>query len=129
MTKTPKSDEATIDALINAGVELVANIPTPWGGTTTVLKKLDVVAFLTDREDWFARKNGVTKEDYLAWLEAEGLPRCGATTRNGGRCRNPVSGGTQRNLLDWLNEDAGFCTVHGGASSDEAAIKRWGRKK
>jgi hypothetical protein len=122
-------DRKTIASIFEAGIGLCGDIPAPTGNVSEWLEPDDVPDFIHDRGAWFAKKHGVTKEDYLGWLEADGLPRCGATTGKGTRCRNPVSGGSQRGLLDWLNEEAGFCTVHGGESSKEAGAKRWSRKQ
>ena len=121
-------DVRTIAAMIDAGISFVASVRSPGGQKTVLLEAKDVVPFVEDSADWFAKRNGVTKQDYLSWVACDGLPRCGATTRNGSRCKNSVSGGGQRGLLDWLNEDAGFCSVHGGKNRDDADLRRWGRK-
>ena len=121
-------DAQTVAAMIDAGIGFVAGVPSPGGQKTVSLEAEDVAPFVEDSADWFARKNGVTKRDYLSWVACDGLPRCGATTKNGSRCKNSVSGGAQRSLLDWLNEDAGFCSVHGGENRDDADLRRWGRK-
>jgi len=121
-------DVRTIAAMIDAGITFVAGVSSPGGQKTVFLEAEDVAPFVEDSADWFAKKNGVTKQDYLSWVACDGLPRCGATTKNGSRCKNSVSGGGQRSLLDWLSEDAGFCSLHGGENSHDARLRRWGRK-
>ena len=59
---------------------------------------------VADRDQGIADHLGVQKSQYLDWLETEGLPRCGATTAKGERCRDRVSGGIQRPLEEWLQE-------------------------
>lgn len=113
-----------LDNLKLSGVDFSASIPVPGGGRTVFLEPQDVIAFINDRADWFARRHGATKEDYLAWVESDGEPRCGAQTKDGKRCKNPVSGGVQREFLDWLQEESGFCTVHGGAGSERVGRGR-----
>ncbi len=121
-------DQATLDAIFDAPLEIVARLPAPWGGLSAFPQRHDIEEFLDDPEEWFARTQGVTKEDYQNWIATEGLPRCGATLKSGRRCKNPVSGGIQRDLHDWLQSDAGFCHLHGGEGSAEAKLKRFGRK-
>ena len=70
-----------------------------------------------DRDQYAADMFGVFKSQYLDWIETDGTPRCGAKTKKGRRCQNIVSGGIQMSMEDWLQEDGGFCTVHGGAPS------------
>lgn len=113
-------DRKTLDTLDAAGISLVACVEGPCGGITVELEPDDVVSFLQDRDEWFARKNGVLKSQYRDWVETYGEPRCGAKTAKGDRCKNSVSGGIQRPLEVWLQEDGGFCHVHGGLTGKEA---------
>ena len=121
-------DLQTVAAMIDAGIAFSAVVPSPGGQKTVFLEAEDVVPFVEDSADWYAKKNGVAKQDYLSWVACDGLPRCGATTKSGNQCKNSVSGGGQRSLLEWLTEDAGFCSLHGGENSDDARLRRWGRK-
>lgn len=92
-------------------------MPAPWGGFDVFLEPDDVAPFLSDRIEWFARRNGAFKHQFQDWLDTYGTPRCGATTAKGERCKNFVSGGIQRPFEIWLQEDGGFCAVHGGEGS------------
>jgi len=122
-----KFDKLTLDYIYSAPLEIVARLRAPWGGISAFPARADIEEFLNDPEDWYARSEGVSKDDYLNWIASEGLPRCGAVLRNGHSCKNPVSGGIQRGLHDWLQADAGFCRLHGGEGSEEAKLKRYGR--
>ena len=113
-------DTKTIEALVAAGIRFVADIPVPGGSDTVALKPNEIAAFINDSADWFSRRHGASKEQYLDWVLTEGEPRCSSTTLKGGRCKNGVSGGVQRSLEVWLQEDGGLCQVHGGLTSDEA---------
>lgn len=108
-------DLEALKAMRAAGVTFVARVPAPAGGQDFTLEPEDVEAFMADPAECFARKNGAFKSQYLDWVETEGTPRCGAKTARGERCRNIVSGGIQRPFDVWLQEDGGFCVVHGGA--------------
>ncbi|MFV1441511.1 MULTISPECIES: hypothetical protein [unclassified Phaeobacter] len=120
-------DKKTVEILAAAGVKFVSGVTAPGGQQTVYLEPADLPDFVSDNELWFAMKHGATKEDYLNWVHSEGTPKCGFILKNGRRCRNIVSGGIQRSFLDWLNEEAGLCTVHGGDNSEEAKEKRWKR--
>ncbi len=117
-------DKATIEKLAQAPIEFVGRIAAPGGVTTIFLKAEEPENFCKDPEGYFALQNGATKEEYLQWVEIDGEPRCGATTLKGTRCANMVSGGIQLNLDRWLQEEGGFCQVHGGVTSEEARPKR-----
>lgn len=118
MQQSPSNvDMTTIQTLASAKVELVVNYKTVWGGSTVVLEPSDVGAFLRDRDQWVADSLGVSKQQYLDWIESGGTPRCGATTKEGHRCKNYVSGGIQRDIDDWVRLEGGYCAVHGGEAS------------
>ena len=87
-----KLDKKTLLALDASGVGFMAGIPTPGGQETFPLQTNDLADYVADKELWFARKNGVSKEDYLRWLAADGTPQCGYQLKNGRRCKNTVSG-------------------------------------
>lgn len=110
-------DKDTIDAMAAARIQFIVDVPAPGGNMSLILRSEEVPRFVTDRDQGIADHLGVLKSQYLDWLDTEGLPRCGATTAKGERCRNPISGGIQRPLEVWLKEDGGFCTVHGGERS------------
>lgn len=112
-----KLDRATLEAMSAAKIDFVSGVSAPWGGITVVLGVDDIAPFLADRAEWFAKKNGAFKSQYEDWLATSGEPRCGALTTKGERCKNFVSGGIQREFEVWLQEDGGFCTVHGGDGS------------
>lgn len=107
-------DRNTLDALNAAGISLVASVEGPWGGITVDLAPGDVEPFLQDCDEWFASKNGVLKSQYRDWLTTCGEPLCGAMTAKGERCKNSVSGGIQRPLEVWLQEDGGFSMFTAG---------------
>lgn len=117
-------DKDTIAAMADAGIHFVIDVPAPPGGITLTISAAEVPRIVADRDQGAADHLGVLKSQYLDWVATDGLPRCGATTAKGARCRNSISGGAQRSLEVWLQEDGGFCTVHGGKESSDAARRR-----
>jgi len=117
-------DEATISKLAEAPIEFIGQVAAPGGGASIILKASELDAFCADPEAFFALRSGALKEEYRQWVETEGTPRCGASTTKGTRCGNIVSGGIQMSLERWLQEDGGFCTVHGGPTSAQSRHKK-----
>lgn len=120
MQQVVKINTATVDAIAAASISFTASLRAPGGCRTFFIEPKDVPAFISDPDQWAAGENGVSKEEHLEWVETDGTPRCGATTKNGRRCRNFVGGGVQRSIKDWLRLDGGYCSVHSGEGSDRA---------
>jgi len=107
-------DKQTITAMRAAGISFVTYVRAPGGSATISLEPDDVFAFVQDRDAFAAKHFGVTRQQYLDWVETDGAPRCGATTKKGTRCQNSVRGGIQRTIEEWVHLDGGYCPVHGG---------------
>ena len=110
------------------GIYFLGGIEVPGGGREFSLQPDDILEFTDDKIVWFSKSQGVAVEDYFDWIASEGTPRCGHIKEDGQRCKNHVSGGIQRELHDWLNQEAGFCVRHGGESSKVAKQSRWNHK-
>lgn len=117
-------DIATIRKLAAAPIEFVGTVAVPGGGKSISLEAEDLEAFCADPEGYFARQQGVTKDEYLQWVATDGTPRCGALNSQGAPCGNRVSGESQMGLGRWLQEEGGFCAIHGCATSAEARAKK-----
>ena len=113
-------DQATIEQMIAAGIDLVAQVDAPWGGETVDLDIEDVEPFIADRAAWYAKGFGATREQYEDWVANQGAAQCGAKTSKGSRCKNWVSGRINLPFADWLKQDGECCHLHGGLSSEEA---------
>jgi hypothetical protein len=119
-------DQKILAKIAEAGVQFTAQIPHVCGADTLFLEPEDVPAFITDKLQFAATRYGVTKEQYIDWLETFGAARCGARTARGTRCKNVVSGNMQLPIREWLRRDGGFCAVHGGESSEEGQARGFG---
>jgi len=93
-----KLDLKTMLSMRSAGISFLSHVPSPGGSTAVVLEPDDVLRFIQDRDAFAAQYFGVTRQQYLDWVETDGAPRCGATTTKGTRCANIVSGGIQRTI-------------------------------
>jgi hypothetical protein len=107
-------DKQTIASMRSAGISFVSHVRSPGGSTAVVLAPDDVSQFIQDRDTFAAQHFGVSRQQYLDWVETDGAPRCGATTKKGKRCANFVKGGIQRTIEEWVELDGGYCIVHGG---------------
>jgi hypothetical protein len=81
------------------------------------LSTVGMLEFLTDPDGTAARVFGVPLNVYRDWIEAAGVPLCGARTRHGRLCRNPCA-------PPWMMRDdptawfeahrVWYCPTHGG---------------
>lgn len=117
-------DHKTISTMTSAGIHFFVDIKTLNGAKTVPLHSSHVAAYVEDPVQFAADFFGASKENYIAWLEADGVPRCGAITKAGKRCKKNVSGGSHRSIDDWLELEGDYCTVHGGDTSEEARAKQ-----
>ncbi|MBA8835189.1 hypothetical protein [Rhizobium leguminosarum] len=111
-------DTKTVTEIANAGIAFVASVRVPGGGETVVVPSNSITEYVADPQGFAAKHFGVTKEQYQLWIETDGMPQCGATTKNGSRCKNGVSGGSQRSVEEWLRLVGDYCAVHGGEGAN-----------
>lgn len=119
-------DQKTIDAMDAAGISFAAHVRSVGGVHNLFLKPRDIAGFIADRDQFAADYFGVTKAQYLEWLEHDGSARCSGTTTQGKPCRNYLSGYSQLPIQEWLRRDGGYCAVHGGEGSDVARARGFG---
>lgn len=103
-----------LEELYAAGIGFLVGVRRPGGSETLGLNPEGVLSFLKDPIELAADCFGASKEDYLAWVETDGNPRCSATTRSGKRCSNGCGGGMQKDFAEWKALDGGYCKTHGG---------------
>lgn len=76
--------------------------------------------FLDDPVSFYATAHKVTREQYLAWMDAgatwqAGGVQCTAMTKAGRRCRGRAANAfTAR---EWVDRQGGYCAVHGGENN------------
>lgn len=109
-----KLDIDTIFEMQSAGITFWGNYPAPAGGHNIILSAEDVPLFVQDRIGFAAKVEGASREQYIAWVESDGAPRCGAITKRGTRCQNIIKGGIQRPIEEWIELEGSYCSVHGG---------------
>jgi len=110
-------DQKVIERLSKAGVGFSVALSTPGGAETVTLNAREALAYLANPQEFAAGYYGLPLADYETWVALDGQAMCGASTRAGGPCRNPVSGPTQLSAGDWKDRHGGLCAVHGGESS------------
>lgn len=109
-----KLDIDTIFAMNSSGITFFGNYPAPGGGHNIMISAADVPLFVQDRVGFAAKVLGTSREQYVAWVESDGAPRCGAITKRGTRCQNIIKGGVQRPIAEWIELEGSYCSVHGG---------------
>lgn len=110
----------TLELLAKEGVSF--DVVCPWGGWIR-MEPDDVLAYLHDKDGYFARVAGVSVETYRVWREAGG-PRamfgCEAATKAGRRCRNIINDGGSMEPAE-LDLERLYCRVH----KDDPHVRRW----
>ncbi|MFL5295920.1 MAG: hypothetical protein ACJ798_06010 [Phenylobacterium sp.] len=87
-----------------------------WGVERLQLRPEHITIYLQDADAGVAAAHGVSRDDYLAWLETEGSVRCSGMTIARERCKHNAKGLTYLPLHTWVAARAlgGYCLVHGG---------------
>lgn len=68
--------------------------------------------FNADPDDGAAAYFGLTKIQYLQWIDTDGTPLCGHRTGGGDLCRNPI-GRSQMRSDQWIDRHRkGICSAH-----------------
>jgi hypothetical protein len=72
----------------------------------------DALAFANDKDAVFAKLEGVTREELIAYRQSDGdWVQCSATTRKGKRCANIACYNTF-GVADWVAKQGSCCKAH-----------------
>lgn len=104
--------EEGLRKLEELGVEFGLNIPHVAGAMPCLVSKADLFELMEDPVGLYARIYGVSRRDYLAWMENEGNLRCSANTASGRRCKNIVPRGYQLPAAQWAARQGEYCHIH-----------------
>lgn len=96
----------------------IANVIMPTGGRDLYLDEDEAKIYNSDPDAYAAKSFGLTKIEYLQWLDSDGAPLCGHRTAGGDLCRN-LTGGSQLDPSEWKARHRKFnCVTHGGSKAD-----------
>ena len=91
-----------------------ATIDIPGGARELVLTEAEAHRYNADPDGYAASTCGLTKREYLEWVELDGVPLCAHRTSTGDLCRNPV-GMSQFDADGWkARHRQELCHIHGG---------------
>jgi hypothetical protein len=91
----------------------LASIAVPGGWQDQSFPLKDVAAYNADPDGYAASLLGLTKIEYLEWVDLDGAPLCGHRTQGGDLCRN-LTGGSQLRAPEWKKRHRKlFCHAHG----------------
>lgn len=99
-----RSQPTTIEALSLYGVERIE------------LQPEHIRLYLDEPDAGVAAAHGVSREEYLEWLEGWGSVQCDGITVPGTRCRHTAKGLSGLELPAWreARKRGGYCVIHGG---------------
>lgn len=91
----------------------VANVAVPGGGNTIFITTPEEAAHYNADPDAYAAEHfGLSKIDYLQWIDTDGAALCGHRTKGGDLCRNLVSR-IQLGAKEWkAKHRKALCTTH-----------------
>lgn len=90
----------------------IANVAVPEGGHDIYMDEAEAEKYNADPDAYAAQYFGLTKIEYLQWLDLEGSPLCGHRTAGGDPCRNRT-GGFQLSASEWKARHRKFiCAAH-----------------
>ena len=95
-------------------VEFMVRVPGAfYCGESIPASPEEVLRYIEDHDLFAARYHGVSREDYLEWLDAYGVPRCSAMTRSGKPCRSARAGARRLEAREFAGLDRrDLCPVH-----------------
>jgi hypothetical protein len=90
----------------------IANVYVPGGGHDIYMNEEDADRYNADPDAYAAQHFGLTKIEYLQWIDLDGAPLCGHRTAGGDLCRN-MTGGSQLKASKWKARHRKFyCASH-----------------
>ncbi|MBB4364993.1 hypothetical protein GGD65_006057 [Bradyrhizobium sp. CIR18] len=90
----------------------VANVRVPGGGNNISLDEADLERYRTDPDGFAAEQFGLSKIEYIEWVEVDGTPLCSHRTKGGDLCRNATSR-SQQSARAWKEAHRKFqCSSH-----------------
>lgn len=101
-----------IDQLNENGISFFISVPIPFGTSRIELNKNLVLEYVSDKYSALAKYYGVSKSDYVTWLEQNMSVQCCGTTTKDKRCKNVVTGGNHVSVQDWVKSQGSLCEVH-----------------
>lgn len=104
--------QSFIDQLSDTGVRFIVSVPLPFGAEQIELNKNLILEYLNDKYAALAKYYGVSKSDYVTWLEQNMSVQCCGTTTKDKRCKNVVTGGNNVSVQEWVKRQGLLCDVH-----------------
>jgi len=100
-----------LDLVFRAGIDLAVD-------ESLFVDPEEAILFLQDKDKFRAdRFYGVSKEDYLEWINGGELICC-AKTSSGKQCKNAVKGANWKKSSytpsEYIRLRGGYCHIHGG---------------
>lgn len=72
-------------------IHYIANVRVPGGANNISLDEADLQRYRADPDGFAAEQFGLSKIEYIEWVELDGTPLCSHRTKTGDLCRNATS--------------------------------------
>ncbi|ENV91316.1 hypothetical protein P7L54_19850 [Acinetobacter bereziniae] len=101
-----------IDLLSKSGIIFTLTVPIPYGTTQINLDKNLVSEYVLDKYLALAKYYGVSKSEYVLWLQQNMSVICCGTTKQGKRCKKTVKDGNHVDIQQWIKMQGLVCELH-----------------
>ena len=106
------NEEQFLNKLDEKGISFTITVPIPQGYQQVLLKKDQVLEYLADKYSVLAKCYGVSRSEYVTWLDQDMSVQCCATTVKGKRCKNVITGGLHVSVEQWVKSQGLLCDLH-----------------
>jgi hypothetical protein len=97
----------------------ITNVAVPGGGNQLLLDADEAARYNADPDAFAGQHFGLSKIEYLQWIDLDGAPLCCHRTKGGDLCRN-MTGGYQLRAAEWKSRHRKLaCTSHSAVARAE----------
>lgn len=107
-------EDKLIEKLHENGINFSISVSMPYGSSRIDLDKDLVLEYIKDKYSALAKYYGVSKSNYLTWLEQDMCVQCCEITLQGRRCKKTVTGGRYIPVFQWVEMQGLMCDLHNG---------------
>jgi hypothetical protein len=104
---------AFLESLHQLGVRFSISLRNGTGGEEHIASPEELILLESDPVAGIAHLLGVTKAEYLGWVQDDHNVVCAGITAKGKRCKNIVHGGHAVSATRWASMTGSYCYVHG----------------
>lgn len=99
-------------SLQEKGCGFYINVPNQWGAHDYPASPDDLIELNRDPVAYYVKMHGVSKIQYIQWVEESFSVHCAGKTSKGKRCKNVVTNGSNVDAKIWVQMQGEYCFLH-----------------